>query len=60
LRRQCLNTRIATIDDVAERTANWVAQRNAYQSGINWRFTSKDARIKLKRLYPVVNVQKST
>ncbi len=60
LRRQCLNTRIATIDDVDERTANWVAQRNASQSGINWRFTNQDARIKLKRLYPVVNVQKST
>jgi hypothetical protein len=60
LRRQCLNTRIATIDDVDERTANWVAQRNASQSGINWRFTNQDARIKLKRLYPVINVQKST
>lgn len=60
LRRQSLNTRIATIEDIAERTASWVLERNSFQSGIDWRFTSKDARIKLKRLYPVVNVQKST
>ena len=60
LRRQSLNTRIATIEDIAERTASWVLERNSFQSGIDWRFTSKDARIKLKRLYPVVNEQKST
>jgi hypothetical protein len=60
LKRQSLTTRIATIDQVAAKTASWGSQRNASQIGIDWRFTNQDARIKLKRLYPVVNVQKSS
>jgi len=60
LKRQCLNTRIATIEQVDLKTVSWASQRNAAQVGIDWRFTNQDARIKLKRLYPVVNVQKST
>jgi len=60
LKRQCLNTRIATIEQVTVKAANWASRRNAAQIGIDWRFTNQDARIKLKRLYPVVNVQKSS
>jgi hypothetical protein len=33
---------------------------NDQQIGIDWRFTAEDARIKLKRLYPIVKVRKST
>jgi hypothetical protein len=38
----------------------WQYQPNDQQIGIDWRFTAQDARIKLKRLYPIIKVQKST
>ena len=59
LKRQCLQARMPDMTTVAERTAAWVAHRNASQVGVDWRFTTADARIKLKRLYPVVKVQNS-
>jgi len=37
-----------------QEVAAWEAQRNAQQVRVNWRFTTQDARIKLKRLYPVL------
>lgn len=60
LRRQCLRTRLPDIATVSEKAAAWSQHRNSKQVCIDWRFTTDDARIKLKRLYPVVNVQKST
>jgi hypothetical protein len=51
---------LADLSTVAKKTAAWVRNRNTKQVGINWRFTTEDARIKLKRLYPVVNVQESS
>ena len=60
LRRQSLRSRLPNIAAVAEQVAAWVRYRNTKQTGIDWRFTTDDARIKLKRLYPVVNVQEST
>lgn len=59
LRRQCLRSRLPDIKAVSERAAAWTHHRNSKQVGIDWRFTNQDARIKLKRLYPVVNVQDS-
>jgi hypothetical protein len=35
--------------------AAWTAARNAAAATIDWQFTTADARIKLKRLYPVVH-----
>jgi len=32
----------------------WAEKRNAQEAKVDWRFTTKDARIKLKRLYPSV------
>ena len=53
LSRQCLgNQRISTIDELNEILAAWEIDRNARQKGVNWQFTTEDARIKLKRLYP--------
>lgn len=49
---QCLNRRIATIEDVTEHAKAWEGARNNMNAKINWRFNSDDARIKLKRLYP--------
>jgi hypothetical protein len=34
--------------------AAWQSQRNQSQKGVDWQFTSKDARIKLKRFYPLI------
>jgi hypothetical protein len=57
LRRQCLRTRLPDIEAVAREVAAWDSERNLGQRRIDWRFTNEDARIKLKRLYPIVNVQ---
>jgi hypothetical protein len=50
--RQCLDRRIATQEEVRRELLTWAAQRNAHHYGTDWRFKTKDARIKLKRLYP--------
>jgi hypothetical protein len=50
--RQCLNCRIPTIEALTQKTLAWYCQRNQNSNGIDWRFTTEDARIKLKRLYP--------
>jgi len=60
LRRQCLRRRIADIEVVRKQVAAWETKRNQNQIGIDWRFTAKDARIKLRRLYPIVKVQNSS
>lgn len=50
--RQCLDRRMATQEEVAAELLVWAAERNSLQCGTDWRFTTKDARTKLKRLYP--------
>jgi hypothetical protein len=52
LSTQCLNRNIATIEEMQEEVMAWQKDRNAKQCKINWQFTTKDARIKLKRIYP--------
>jgi len=52
LARQCLDDRMADQPTLARATAAWERARNRHQRAINWRFTTKDARIKLKHLYP--------
>lgn len=54
LSRQCLDRRIGTLTELDHEVAVWQARRNASEVGINWRFTTADARIKLKRLYPSI------
>lgn len=54
LSRQCLNPRIAEISLVGHEAQAWSATRNAKQMGVDWQFTTDDARIKLKRLYPKI------
>ena len=54
--RQCLDRRI---DAQAERervVATWEAKRNARGVVAQWRFTTTDARIKLRRLYPSLHI----
>ncbi len=52
LNGQCLDRHIATMEEIKEEVEAWQNDRNNKNSKINWRFTTKDARIKLKRLYP--------
>jgi hypothetical protein len=54
LTRQCLDRRISGRDEVAREAAAWDERRNARQVGIEWQFTTEDARIKLKHIYPKV------
>lgn len=54
LSRQCLDRRIPDKATLAQEVATWVRDRNAAQTTIDWRFTTPDARIKLKRLYPIL------
>ncbi len=54
LSRQCLNRRLADAEALKREVAAWVAARNAYGTTVEWRFTTEDARIKLKRLYPTI------
>jgi DDE superfamily endonuclease len=52
LQRQCLDRRIPEIPILERETHAWVHQRNQLQLGADWQFTTQDARIKLKKLYP--------
>lgn len=51
LSRQCLDRRIDTVEILRTECSAWDHQRNEQQKGVDWRFTTADARIKLKRLY---------
>jgi hypothetical protein len=55
LQRQCLDRRLADRATVEREVAAWVAERNAEEVTIDWRFTTEDARITLKRLYPATH-----
>ena len=52
LQRQCLNRPLPDLATVACMVETWEEQRNQQTSPINWRFTTQDARIKLRHLYP--------
>ena len=52
LSRQCLDRRIADVETLEQEVRAHQAHRDALGSKVNWRFTTEDARIKLKRLYP--------
>ncbi len=54
LQGQCLNRRIDNIEKIKTEVEHWIKYRNEKKATINWRFTTKDARIKLKRLYPSI------
>ena len=50
--RQCLNRRIDSVDVLRDEVAAWQACRDRITAKVNWQFTTHDARVKLKRLYP--------
>ncbi len=53
LQLQCLNRRIADQETLTSETGSWEQSRNHAHTTVRWRFTTQDARIKLRRLYPV-------
>jgi hypothetical protein len=55
LARQCLNRRIARLSTVKREVDAWQNHRNNRCARINWQFTTNDARIKLRRLYPTLD-----
>jgi hypothetical protein len=54
LSRQCLDRRLESKELLTGEVAAWQRERNGRQCKINWQFTTADARIKLKRLYPSI------
>jgi hypothetical protein len=56
LGRQCLARRIDNIEDLRREAKAWERARDAASSNVDWHFTTEDARIKLKRLYPSIEV----
>lgn len=56
LGNQCLSKRrISNVKEIDEELSAWNTERNAAQRGVIWQFTTADARIKLKHLYPILN-----
>ncbi len=53
---QCLNRRIADIETMRREVEAWESARNGMKAVVNWQFTAKDAQIKLKRLYPTLEM----
>ena len=54
LGRQCLSRRIDNVDELRRQVKAWQTARDAAETKANWQFTTADARIKLRRLYPSV------
>lgn len=58
LARQCLSRRIGTQEELEREIQAWQQSRNEEAITVNWRFTTADARVKLKRLYPSLEKKK--
>ena len=55
LERQCLRQRFGDRATLTAEAAAWAGRRNAAGAGVDWQFTTADARTKLKRLYPAIH-----
>ena len=55
LTAQCLDRRIDCIETVKKEVAEWQKFRNNKNAKVNWQFTTADARVKLSRLYPILD-----
>jgi hypothetical protein len=54
LSNQCLDRRVDVLDVLNSNMSVWSQRRNSSRKGVDWQFTTADARIKLKRLYPIL------
>lgn len=57
LARQCLDRRIPDLEALRREVRAWLERRNAAVAKVDWQFTTADARVKLKRLYPSIELQ---
>ena len=57
---QCLHRRIPDRETLEREVAAWEAERNVLGGPVNWRFTTEDARVRLKRLYPSLDEEPGT
>ncbi len=55
--RQCFADRVSSQAEATRRITAWQADRNERQTGIDWQFSTEKARIKLKRLYPKIELR---
>ena len=53
---QCLDRRIPDMATLQQEAKAWYRKRNANQKAVDWQFTAEDARVKLKRLYPQIQM----
>jgi hypothetical protein len=51
---QCLDRRIPDKETLIKEVAAWERRRNKHHAKADWQFTTADARVKLKRLYPAI------
>lgn len=56
LTRKCLDRRMGDLETLEREVNFWKVKRNELQKGVNWQFTTADARFRLKRLYPQIKV----
>ena len=57
LARQCIgNNRIPDLETLRNLLQPWYVARNKMQQGVRWQFTTEDARVKLRHLYPILNI----
>jgi len=56
LSRQCLGDRVGDTQRLEDMTRPWEEKRNRLEGKVNWQFRTEDARIKLTKLYPAINV----
>ena len=54
LTRQCLDRRIASMSEIEGEAGAWGERRNGRQVGVEWHFSTEEARIRLKHLYPKI------
>ena len=54
LSRQCLGRRIESAEELEREVGTWQDDRNEREVGVQWRFTTAEARIKLRKLYPTI------
>ena len=54
LSRQCLDRRIPDQETLHSEVTAWANRRNDHRAEMDWRFTTEDARIKLRKLYPTI------
>jgi len=59
LSRQCLSGHIPSREILANEVRAWETERNTKKATVDWRFTTADARIKLKKLYPVIHCEEN-